>query len=321
MIFLREGGTKVFRVKTVNFMGEPMSKRLLLRLGTTCNNGCHHCTIRDLRGVHEDRSTLTVFESLEAGRKSGAFEVAFLRGEPTIRPDFLRVIRRARDLGYGLVQIQTNGRMFATPGFTREATAAGMTHAEVSYYGPDPSIHDDIARVEGAHKETTQGIRKLAMEGVLCHVNIPLLPGNIHHLATMLEQLEGWGVERIQLNLTRPTANPQGSYPELLSLSEAIEPVKEAIAHGVELDVNVGTEGIPLCLLGEWEHVAGDTFPPNSLVRIDDLHRVTEDLIPLREEYRPFPPLCDDCSAKGRCPGTWRNLLPGDPSSLLRPMP
>ena len=302
-------------------MGDQMNKRLLLRLGTTCNNGCKHCTVRDLRGVHPDRSTMDIFQSLEAGRKSGAVEVAFLRGESTIRPDFLRLVRRARDLGYGLVQVQTNGRMFATPGFTREAMAAGMTHAEVSLYGPNPEIHDAVARVPGAYAETSQGIRKLAMEGALCHVNIPLLPENIDHLFPMMDQLEEWMVERVQLNLTRPTPDAQGTLPELLSLSQAVPSILEAIDYGLGIPIEVGTEGIPLCVLGTRSNVASDLFPPQSEIRIDDLHRVTEDLGPLRESYRPFPPLCDACSWKERCPGTWAGLWPEDESRWLNPQP
>lgn len=295
-----------------------MGKRLLLRLGTTCNNGCLHCTVGDIRGTYADRTTLEIFAALEAGRKWGATEVVFLRGEPTIRTDFLRLIRRGRDLGFGTVQVQTNGRMFATPGFTRESTTAGLTHAEVSLYGPNAEIHDPIARADGAFEQTHRGLMKLAMEGVLTHINIPVVRGNREHLMATLELLEDLCVERVQLNLQRPI--PGSEFPgETLSLQEAIGPIQSALEAAQSMGLTLLTEGIPLCLLHPYEQAASDRWIQAPNIRIDDLHRTTEDIQGLRDTYRHFPSLCGDCSLRQECPGTWLGPSSFDDEILLIP--
>ena len=148
-----------------------------------------------------------------------------MRGEPTIRPDFLRLVRRARDLGYGWVQVQSNGRMFSALPFVRESMNAGMKAAEVSLYGPTAEIHDSIARVGGAFEQTASGIQKLAMEGALQHVNIPVTRKNVHCLTEILEVLESWFVERAQIVMTRPVGE------EWPTQSGEAVPVEEAIPH------------------------------------------------------------------------------------------
>ena len=297
-----------------------MSHRLLLRLGTTCNNGCVHCTVGDLRGTTQDRSTVEIFERLEEGRRRGATEVVFLRGEPTIRPDFLRLVRRARDLGYGWVQVQTNGRMFSDQSFVRETLNAGMTAAEVSLYGPTSEIHDSIARVEGAFKQSSVAIQKLAMEGALQHVNVPVTRQNVGHLSELLELLESWFVERAQLVMTRPLG---GGSPtaggESVSVEEALPSIHRALEQSSDWELEIFTEGVPLCALGTWAGVASDCFPPKQDIWIDDLHRSTDDLPLLRETYRPFPEGCSACLERPHCPGTWAGLWGAAPESWIQP--
>ncbi len=299
-----------------------MSRRLLLRLGTTCNNGCAHCTVADLRSTHEDRPILDLFEALTQGRKDGCSEVVFMRGEPTIRPDILRLVRRARDLGYGLVQLQTNGRMFATPGFARELLTAGMTHAEVSLYGPTPEIHDKIAQVEGAYDQTTRGIQKLVWEGALNHLNIPLVADNISHLKELVEQAEEFGVERIQFNLQRPASNTPEARASRLSLEQVVDPIQEALAHAQKLGVHALTEAIPLCILGEYRKAASDQWRAQNApqVSIDDLHRKANDLVELRRTYRFTLPVCDTCSVQPECPTSWIGVIGENNSNLLTPL-
>ena len=297
-----------------------MSQRLLLRLGTTCNNGCTHCTVEDIRGTTEDRSTVEIFERLAEGRQRGATEVVFMRGEPTIRPDFLRLVRRARDLGYGWVQVQSNGRMFSALPFVRESMNAGMKAAEVSLYGPTAEIHDSIARVGGAFEQTASGIQKLAMEGALQHVNIPVTRKNVHCLTEILEVLESWFVERAQIVMTRPVGEEWPTQSgEAVPVEEAIPHVLKALNEAEGWDIDVRTEGIPLCVLDEFPSAASDRFPPKQSIWIDDVHRSTGDLDTLRSRYRPFPEGCMTCMEQPHCPGTWKGLWGPHPETWIRP--
>src|SRR5512143_370839 len=52
--------------------------------------------------------------------------VQFSGGEPTIHPDFLEILRGARDMGFSHIQVASNGIKFADPDFTMRAAEAGL---------------------------------------------------------------------------------------------------------------------------------------------------------------------------------------------------
>ncbi len=52
--------------------------------------------------------------------------IQFTGGEPTIHPDFLRIVERAAAMGFSHIQIATNGIRIADPAFARAAAAAGL---------------------------------------------------------------------------------------------------------------------------------------------------------------------------------------------------
>ncbi len=52
--------------------------------------------------------------------------IQFTGGEPTIYPDFFKVIRTAKEMGFSHIQIATNGIRLADPEFARQAAEAGL---------------------------------------------------------------------------------------------------------------------------------------------------------------------------------------------------
>jgi uncharacterized radical SAM superfamily Fe-S cluster-containing enzyme len=52
--------------------------------------------------------------------------VQFTGGEPTLHPDFFRLLKTANEMGFSHVQIATNGLRIAEPEFARKAAEAGL---------------------------------------------------------------------------------------------------------------------------------------------------------------------------------------------------
>lgn len=52
--------------------------------------------------------------------------IQFTGGEPTMRPDFLKIVSCARDMGFSYIQIATNGIKFADETFAHQARSAGL---------------------------------------------------------------------------------------------------------------------------------------------------------------------------------------------------
>jgi len=279
--------------------------------------------VADLRHTHADRSTQAIVEALVEGRRAHCDEVVFLRGEPTIHPDIEFLISEARNLGYELIQLQSNGRMFAIQGFAEKLIKKGMTHVEVSLYGDIPAIHDAIAAVDGAFEQTCLGIGHLSRLGVVTHLNIPLVRANEDRLSRMVSLAATLGVKRIQFNFQRPISTEDGGSPQSATRLQRIkERLHIALEKAHEMGMACTTEGIPFCILDGFSNLASDRFDKvaPSAIRIDDLHRTTEDLNSLRHQYRSPPSACSSCREIETCPITWSSYLEQVGTDELQPI-
>ena len=69
--------------------------------------------------------------------------IQFTGGEPTIHPDFLRIVTKAREMGFSHIQIATNGIRLADPDFARAAAEAGLhtLYLQFDGVGDEPYRH------------------------------------------------------------------------------------------------------------------------------------------------------------------------------------
>ncbi len=85
---------------------------------------------------------MAMLESLIAQKPVRANMVQFSGGEPTIRPDFLEIIKRTTQMGFEYIQVNTNGIKMADPEFAHAAKEAGVENIYLQFDG----ITDDVYR-------------------------------------------------------------------------------------------------------------------------------------------------------------------------------
>ncbi|HYG67253.1 MAG TPA: radical SAM protein, partial [Anaeromyxobacteraceae bacterium] len=83
---------------------------------------------------------VTLLEQLRAYRPVPASAVQFTGGEPTLHPDFLAILRKARELGFSHVQVATNGIRLADRAFAVAAADAGLHTVYLQFDG----VRDDV---------------------------------------------------------------------------------------------------------------------------------------------------------------------------------
>lgn len=140
-----------------------------------CNNKCLMCanTAGFYRNVSGDYALLKQAYRLEKYlRGAGAYRKNSLTagawnltgGEPTLNPDFIKAINyfRRRLEGEELTLL-SNGRLFSDPVFAAAFAEAARPPfiLAVSLHGPSAAVHDKVAGVKGAFKETLLGIKNL----------------------------------------------------------------------------------------------------------------------------------------------------------------
>ena len=282
-----------------------MGGRLMVRLTTQCNSGCAHCTIADIAHLPE-RPVESIWQEIEAGRARGCDELVFMRGEATLRKELVKLVRKARQIGYSHIQLQTNGRMLSYPQYVEKLVTAGVTFFELSYFGHEAGLHDAIDGTEGAFEQANAGLRNLVASGCGLLVTVPVVRRNLLSLVDIISHLHEEGVERVQFNFSRPVMIGKGwnTFP-LVRLAEASPHIRSGLREARRLGLIGSTEAVPFCHLDPEDRDGFDATEDFSRHQVVDVHRVEADLTSHREHMRPKAASCEACVARDTCPRTW----------------
>ncbi len=162
-----------------------------------CNNACHGCENRD-RFFPDDGESLQ--GRVDEAREKG-LPVMLAGREPTLHPDFVPLIERARSEDERRVGVVTNGRRFAYGKFTAQAVRSGLSDVSVKVFAPTAELADRICRVEGAHAQAMAGIEKLVKVGVRMEMRVPLHASALDTLADFAELASSHRVGTIRVEV------------------------------------------------------------------------------------------------------------------------
>ena len=130
-----------------------------------CNNHCLMCTNPFVFQL-EENGAFYLFDNLKkvwANRKFKSNDpLSFTGGEPTIHPDFFKVINWFHaQYPKNRVVIASNGRMFYYQSFTKKILKFHNLLLEIAIHGHDEKTHDFITRTKGSFKQTIEGIHNI----------------------------------------------------------------------------------------------------------------------------------------------------------------
>jgi len=138
--------------------------------------------------------------NLKRGRSSGIKRVVLSGGEPSIHPDFLDIVKIARQVGYEHIQVITNGRMFAYPDFLKQAVSKGLLEITFSMHGHNNKLHDKLTKVSGSFRQSLTGLANaLKIEGLIISVDVVINKVNVEYLADILKFFINLGVHEFDL--------------------------------------------------------------------------------------------------------------------------
>ncbi len=178
--------------KTVSFTRR--SANIFFHLLTRCNLRCRQCYInpeqhgRTILPIEVIDRWLTLF-----ARRHPSANLILLGGEPTLHPDLSVAIKRAGELGYGSVTVDTNGYLFHD--IIDRVTPGEVDFFSFSLDGPDPTINDPL-RGQGSFEQCTRGIESAKKRGFSTSLIYTVSQANINHLHRMPPLLERLGVDR-----------------------------------------------------------------------------------------------------------------------------
>ncbi len=287
-------------------------KILSLETGVRCDGRCIFCYQRDYRAagvLPREPSTEELLARLNKGRRDGYHGVGFSGGEPTLRPDLVSLIRRARELGYARIAITTNGNRLADPRQREALLDAGLNAIGWSIQGARSTTHDHLTGVPGSFARLRQGLiatlkdakrRRLRLE---INSFTILTNRNHHELVALCHDFHALGVGLFVLQpLIYSRGNLAALQPLALSLAETLAAVTRVAEDGARGGYRVKTFNLPLCLL-----------PERSIER--ERHRIKVVRSTMAE--RPATPsgfvrftTCPSCPDLDGCPGLPASFTP-----------
>ena len=145
-------------------------------LTNRCNLKCVHCYIVPQKSKKE-LSKNEIKSILDQLADVGALYLIFSGGEIFLRKDFFDISHYARKKGFAL-RLLTNGTLI-TSEIADEIKNIQPLSVEISLYGIDKNVHENITKVPGSYEKTIQAIKFLKEKKIKTVIKCPLMKQNI----------------------------------------------------------------------------------------------------------------------------------------------
>ncbi|MBI2389182.1 MAG: radical SAM protein [Deltaproteobacteria bacterium] len=174
---------------------------LFVELTGQCNEQCVHCYAESGPQVESALDRDTVRAALRDARELGFRVVQFTGGDPLLCPDLVEHVALARELGFEIVEIYTNG--LALTDALLDKLAPAEPRFAFSFYSVDPDVHDGITQTRGSHGKTSAAIRRVVARGLRARVGIIVMEENAPHVAETAAYVESLGVKQYGASAAR----------------------------------------------------------------------------------------------------------------------
>lgn len=230
-------------------------KKVAIITGYTCNNNCVFCYDKEKRGI-KDLNTTEIKNTLSQSRNLGCQYLDFLGGEFTIRKDASELIAFAKRLGFQVISVTTNGRIFTYKRHLQRFVDAGINSIVFSIHGHTPELHDAQTKVDGSFRQLMKGIENAKKLGFEVRTNTTINSFNYKNLPEIAEFLIKTGTTNAEF----PYFDPTGKTPEDI---KTIMPQVSKASPYIQKAMDIGNKNkikhwhvryFPLCYLKGYEH-------------------------------------------------------------------
>jgi MoaA/NifB/PqqE/SkfB family radical SAM enzyme len=276
-----------------------------------CNNRCVFCVSGQRTEMREAFPVAgdPVIERLQEARTQGIEKVTLLGGEPTIQPDFLRIVRAAVELSFDEIVIFTNGVKTARASFVDEILETGGNFTfRLSFQGGTRGAHDRTTKKLGSFERLVETMRNLRARDQRITVNMCVVRSNYESVANFPALLAPYDVKQLHLDMIRPLDAGVRTEDEMRAMlprySDMVPHLEQMVAGFPEgFDVNIGN--LPYCIapsLAPFIHHDGESTLTIAVDHRDDLSEPWDKYHVKRRDKLKIE-TCSECVFNDRCSG------------------
>jgi hypothetical protein len=150
-------------------MGDERRTAYHVAVSDVCDNSCVFCLNSRYNGKIKDRKPEPptfeeTQENLRQGREQGLTEAWFTIAEPTLGEHVVESVQYAKDIGFEVIGMNSNGRRFGKDGLIERLVNAGLSQLMLSIHGPNDEIHNGLVKRKKAFADvinSLEAIKKL----------------------------------------------------------------------------------------------------------------------------------------------------------------
>jgi 7,8-dihydro-6-hydroxymethylpterin dimethyltransferase len=115
-------------------------------LTSRCNLGCPTCFASSNKYTAEPsfEEIHLMMKRLREAKPAPCNTIQFIGGEPTLHPDFFKIVKASTELGFTHIQMGTNGIKLADPDFAMQAREAGLQYIYLQMDGVTDDVFEKI---------------------------------------------------------------------------------------------------------------------------------------------------------------------------------
>lgn len=237
------------------------NRKIKIHSNHICNLKCKFCYYGDSACIKEKDPSLDEIKAwLKKAYTLGAKDVDFCGGEPTLRADFPEILRYAKNLGYRIISVTTNGQRMANPIYVKTLIDAGLNDALFSLHGHNAEIHDSLTGVTGSFNKIIKAIKNVKKSGIVLRINSTVTKQNYQNLEKFAKLVSALKPDSLNFIKFNPWDVALASSKELMPrYSEMAIFIKKAINILNKNVQKVTIRYFPFCFMQGYEKHVSDT--------------------------------------------------------------
>lgn len=202
------------------------------------------------------RSLDEIYAHMDFLKKYGIEEIEFTGGEPTLHPDWFKIVEYAAK-NFRHVATISNGWKFSSEDFIKDSKAAGLNEILFSLHGYDQETHSSITKKPLAFHRIVAAMHFAKMLNIMVRINTTVCSLNVNTLYQNIELIESInpiGINFLPVNYW----SDNSQYREPTSYKEMSDCIKRCIdvLEGKIDFINV--RYIPFCYMKGYEKYVSD---------------------------------------------------------------
>lgn len=303
-------------------------QRLEFHISYHCINNCLFCSEREQ--LERFRSQFVEKEEikkrLKQFSKRGFNHITFTGGEPALHPNFIELVRLAKQLNYK-TYVSSNGGLFSSKRFCQRILPY-LDEICFSLHGHNAQLHNFHTRNKTSFSRLIKALENTEelSKNVYGFVNIVVTKYNFDFLEKIIDFVSHYKwIKQVLISNLAPEGNGLRNFRELaVPINQIEKKVGDIINLAQKKSLNVRFFGLPFCLMGNYQAFSNDVYwtPRATIEKWQNKKKIyfktTFSYQPTRKRIKPEK--CKKCQVKKICGGVFQKYLQVFGDEELKPV-